>query len=253
MTLPSTSETAVNDAALATLKVLADDTRWKLINALRHSDHQAGELAAQCALPQNLVSYHLGLLRQAGLVQAHRSDADARVFYYGLDLAGLRQAYQQIGASLPLPHGAPAALPTTTVVFLCTHNSARSQMAEGWLRQLSGGGVSARSAGIEPTTLDSRAVQVMAEAGVDIGYQQAKGLDAVANHHPGLVVTVCDRARESCAPCLDAPLQLHWSIPDPVRKADQVEEPLEAFRATRDELRVRVEALLGDLPELAPV
>ena len=78
--------------ALETLKLLADDTRWKLIGALRHSDHQASELAHLCQLPINLVSYHLGLLRQAGLVQTHRSDADARVLYYGLDLTALELA-----------------------------------------------------------------------------------------------------------------------------------------------------------------
>lgn len=248
MTIPPSQ--ATTDSALAVLKLLADDTRWQLIGALRHSDRHAGELAAQCHLPQNLLSYHLGLLRQAGLVHAHRSDADARVFYYGLDLIALQQAYQQIGAALPLPSGAPAVLPPTTVVFVCTHNSARSQMAEGWLRQLSGGRVSVRSAGAEPTALDARAVQAMAEAGVDIGYQQAKGPEAVQNERLGIVVTVCDRAREACAPCLDAPLQLHWSVHDPVRKADHIENPLTAFRAARDELRVRVEGLLAALPEL---
>jgi ArsR family transcriptional regulator, arsenate/arsenite/antimonite-responsive transcriptional repressor / arsenate reductase (thioredoxin) len=250
MTLPLTSDTAMEDAALAILKVLADDTRWKLINVLRHSDHQAGELAEQCALPQNLVSYHLGLLRQAGLVQAHRSDADARVFYYGLDLVALQQVYHQIGAALPLPVGAPKTLPSTTVVFLCTHNSARSQMAEGWLRQLSGGQVAARSAGVDPTALDPLAARVMGEAGVDIGYQQAKGVDAVRAEQPSVVVTVCDRARETCSSCLDAPVQLHWSIPDPVRKAQDLSDPLDAYRTARDALRVRVAGLLGEMEAL---
>jgi ArsR family transcriptional regulator len=241
---------AAEAPALALLKLLADDTRWRLIDVLRYSDRQAGELAAQCQLPQNLVSYHLGLLRQAGLVQAHRSDADARVFYYGLDLAGLQRAYQQIGSALPLLVAAPAQAPPATVVFLCTHNSARSQIAEGWLRQLSAGRVTARSAGVEPTALDPLAIQAMAEAGVDIGYQQAKGLDAVRNERPNVVVTVCDRAREACDACLEAPFQLHWSIPDPVRLAQPASEPLAAFRAARDELRVRVEGLLGALPVL---
>jgi ArsR family transcriptional regulator len=250
MTDSAASQNTPTNAALGMLKLLADDTRWKLIGALRYGDHQAGELAAQCALPQNLVSYHLGLLRLAGLVQAHRSDADARVFYYGLDLAGLQRAYQQIGAALPLGGGAPGVMPATTVVFLCTHNSARSQIAEGWLRRLSTGRVTARSAGVEPTALDSLAVQVMAEAGVDIAYQRAKSLDAVRNDRPSLVVTVCDRAREACAPCLDAPIQLHWSIPDPVRTARDAADPLAAFRSARDELRVRVEGLLVVLPEL---
>lgn len=248
MQTPSTP--APTNTALSVLKLLADDTRWKLIGALRHSDRQAGELAAQCGLPQNLVSYHLGLLRQAGLLQAHRSDADARVFYYGLDLAGLRRALQQIGAALPLDSGAPATLPAVAVAFLCTHNSARSQIAEGWLRQLSGGRVAARSAGVAPTALDPLAVQVMAEAGVDIGYQQAKGLDAIRSERPAVAVTVCDLARESCAPCLDAPIQWHWSIPDPARIAEGAADPRAAYRGARDELRVRVEGLLAALPDL---
>src|SRR5262245_62941853 len=116
MTLLASQTTT--DGALSVLKLLADDTRWRLLDALRHNDRQAGELAEQCQLPQNLVSYHLGLLRQAGLVQTHRSDADARVFYYGLDLITLQQAYQQIGAALPLPSVAPVTLPSATVVFL---------------------------------------------------------------------------------------------------------------------------------------
>jgi ArsR family transcriptional regulator len=240
----------MKERALAVLKLLADDTRWRLLDVLRHSDQQAGELAAQCALPQNLVSYHLGLLRQGGLVQAHRSDADARVFYYGLDLVGLQQAYEQIGAVLPLRITSLATLPSATVVFLCTHNSARSQMAEGWLRQLSGGRITARSAGVAPTTLDPLAAQVMAEAGVDIGYQQAKGIEALRAEQPSAVVTVCDRARESCSSCLEAPVQLHWSIPDPVRRAQDLSDPVDAYRAARDTLRVRVEGLLGEMPAL---
>lgn len=250
MTVRSAVDDMTGDGALAALKLLADDTRWKLISALRHSDQQAGELAAECALPQNLVSYHLGLLRQGGLVQAHRSDADARVFYYGLDLAGLREAYRRIGAALPLPHGMPPTLPATTVVFLCTHNSARSQMAEGWLRQLSGGRVAARSAGVAPTGLDPRAIEAMREAGIDIGYQQSKGLDAVRGEQLGVVVTVCDRARETCASCLDAPVQVHWSIADPASSTHPGEDPLTVYRGARDELRVRVEGLLAALPEL---
>ena len=246
----STLQATAGNSALALLKLLADDTRWRLIDALRYSDYQGGELAAQCQLPQNLVSYHLGLLRQGGLVQIHRSDVDARVVYYGLNLVGLQRAYQQIGSALPLPHIPTSQLPSAAVVFLCTHNSARSQIAEGWLRQLSGGRVTARSAGFEPTTLEPLAIQVMAEAGIDIGYQQAKGLDVVRNDRPNVVVTVCDRARETCHGCLDAPLQLHWSIPDPVPSAKRASDPLEAFRMARDELRVRVEGLLTALPLL---
>jgi protein-tyrosine-phosphatase/DNA-binding transcriptional ArsR family regulator len=238
-------------SALEALKLLADDTRWQLIGELRNSDRQVGELVERLKVPQNLMSYHLGLLRQSGLVQVRRSDMDARVLYYGLDLAAIQAAYQQIGASLHIPDlVAPTTLPGTLVVFLCTENSARSQIAEGWLRQMSGGRVPVRSAGTEPRALHPLAVQVMAEVGVDIGYQQAKGLDAIRQDQPGVVVTVCDRAREACEPCLEAPIQFHWSIPDPVRTTKRESDHLAAFRAVRDELRTRVEGLLTTLPEL---
>jgi len=238
-------------SASNTLKLLADDTRWQLISALRRSDHQAGELSALLKLPQNLVSYHLGILRQAGLVQAHRSDADARSAYYSLDLAALRAGYAHIGAAMQLPPAEiPATQPAATVFFLCTQNSARSQMAEGWLRHLSSGRIPVRSAGIQPQALHPLAVQVMAEAGVDIGYQHAKGLDALADIVPHVVVTVCDLAREQCPEWSDSANRLHWSIPDPVGMQGNREVQAQTFRAVRDDLRQRVEGLLGLLPEL---
>jgi len=235
--------------ALTSLKLLADDTRWQLIRALRHSDRQASELASICHLPNNLVSYHLGLLRQAGLVLMHRSDADARVLYYGLDLAALQLAYQQIGRALLLPNTVPTPSLPTTVIFLCTHNSARSQMAEGWLRHLSGGTLIARSAGVKPTTLHPMAVQVMTEVGIDIGYQHSKGLTGI-EAIPDIVVTVCDLAREQCPTELQRVPFLHWSIADPGLAIGEEPKRLEVFRAVREQLKVRVQGLISSVPEL---
>lgn len=248
MTNPESSNVPV--IALETLKLLSDDTRWKLIRALRHSDQQASELAKVCQLPNNLVSYHLGLLRQAGLVQIHRSDADARVLYYGLDLTALELAYGQIGTALVLPEAVPAPASPATVIFLCTHNSARSQMAEGWLRQLSGGRIIARSAGVTPTTLHPLAVQAMAEVGIDIGYQRSKGLEGIGEATPDIVVTVCDLAREQCPVELQRVPFLHWSVADPVPTTRDEPGRLEVFRAAREHLRVRVQGLLGSVPAL---
>lgn len=226
--------------ALQTLRLLADETRWRLLRALRSSDYQVGELVDLLGLPQNLVSYHLGLLRQAGIARTHRSEADARALYYGIDLIALEVAYASIGAALQV---APAlgALPAGPVLFLCTGNSARSQIAEGWLRSLGGGRIPVRSAGTHPRSLHPLAVEVMHEIGVDIGYQQSKDLSAVSDIAPEVVVTVCDRAREECAPQIAAPVQLHWSIADPAT-AD-----IAAFRAVRDDLRTRVRGLLATL------
>jgi ArsR family transcriptional regulator len=233
------------------LKLLADDTRWRLINALRESDRQVGELVIALQLPQNLVSYHLGLLRQAGLVRVRHSDVDARALFYGLDTDALQQSYQRAAEALRLP-GATSTdslANVSPVVFLCTGNSARSQMAEGWLRYLSGGRIPARSAGTEPRGIDPLAVQVMAEAGIDIGYQQSKGVEAISGVVPAVVVTVCDLARERCPEWAGSPATLHWSVPDPVRARD-ADARLRAFYDVRDELQQRIQGLLALLPTL---
>jgi len=242
---------SASDTTLQLLKLLADDRRWWLLRELRLSDRQVSELVARTGLPQNLVSYHLGLLRQAGLVQVHRSDADGRALYYGLDMAALQQSQQQIAASLYL--SAPSAdvrLPLVSVVFLCTGNSVRSQMAEGWLRHLSQGQVPVQSAGTNPRYVDPRALQAMAEAGIDISQQWSKGLDALDATPLGIVVTVCDHAREECASCLAAPVQLHWSIPSPERLLAETADEQAVFRTLRDQVRQRVAGLLALLPTL---
>ncbi|MFQ3663092.1 MAG: metalloregulator ArsR/SmtB family transcription factor [Chloroflexaceae bacterium] len=236
-------------ATLEHLKLLADETRWRLLLLLRRSDYQVGELVEQTGLAQNLVSYHLNVLRQAGLVYVHRSDADARANYYSVHLPGLIALHQRLADQLALSPGAAIAEHLPPVVFLCRANSARSQIAEGWLRALSGARIVARSAGTHPASLHPLAVQVMAEVGIDIGYQQAKHVDTLAGLTSAVVVTVCDIAREECAVWLRAATQLHWSIADPVAVEGEAAR-LRAFRAVRDEVRERVSGLLPLLPSL---
>ncbi|EFO81681.1 protein tyrosine phosphatase [Oscillochloris trichoides DG-6] len=229
---------------LSALKLIADETRWRIMQTLRASDRQVSEIVAETGLPQNLVSYHLGVMRQAGLVQQHRSDADARASYYSLHLSQLQAIYQQIGADLLLPQSCTTAqLPAMTVLFLCRANSARSQMAEGWLRHLSAGRMIVRSAGTHPAPIQPHAIQVMAEVGIDIGYQQPKALDQVGELQPDVVVTVCDIAREECPLWPEVGRSLHWSIPDPVAAAPG-EAQLAAFRHARDDLHQRITSLL---------
>lgn len=233
------------DGSLAGLKLIADETRWNILRSLRTSDRQVGELVTQTGLPQNLVSYHLGVLRQAGLVQQHRSDADGRATYYGVNLGELATLYRQVGVSLVIPTWiAPTELPARTVVFLCRANSARSQIAEGWLRALTGGRVAVRSGGTQPTQVHPMASQVMAEVGIDIGHQQAKAITALSDLSPDVIVTVCDIAREECSLWPEVGEHLHWSIPDPAAVTGEAER-LAAFRSVRDELRQRTEGLIG--------
>ncbi len=134
------------------------------------------------------------------------------------------------------------------VLFLCTGNSARSQMAEGWLRHLSAGRVQVYSAGTEPRGLHPLAVRVMAERGVDISGQRSKLVSEFQGQAFDYVVTVCDRARQSC-PSFPGARTLHWDLPDPVEVHGSEEDRLQAFRSVRDELESRIRALLQFLEE----
>ncbi len=132
------------------------------------------------------------------------------------------------------------------ILFLCSGNSCRSQMAEGWARQLRGGVIRAHSAGLEPRGLDPYAVRVMREAGVDISDQKSKRLKEVLDRDFDVVITVCDNAYENC-PVFPRPVRVvHRNFDDPPRLAAQLtdeEEILTHYRRVRDELRRFVETL----------
>ena len=126
------------------------------------------------------------------------------------------------------------------VLFLCTGNACRSQMAEGWARALHPGRIEACSAGIEPAGVDPRAVQAMAEAGVDISRQRSKHVDALAGTTFDAVISVCDRARASCPAFAGGGLRLHAGFDDPprlARAAGSEDEALDCYRKVRDEIR----------------
>lgn len=127
------------------------------------------------------------------------------------------------------------------VLFLCTHNSARSQMAEGLLRHLSGGRVEAHSAGTEATRLRPLAVRAMAELGIDISGQESKALQRYLGQAFDAVITVCDDANEACPVFLGARERLHWSLPDPSQATGSEDEQLAVYRRVRDAVRARIE------------
>ena len=132
----------------------------------------------------------------------------------------------------------------TRVLFLCTHNSARSQMAEGFLCHLAGDRFEAHSAGTEATHVRPLAVRAMAEVGMDISQQESKTLERYLGEPFGYVITVCDDANEACPIFPGAKERLHWSFPDPSRATGTEEERLKVFRAVRDEIRARIEGEL---------
>ena len=127
------------------------------------------------------------------------------------------------------------------VLFLCTHNSARSQMAEGLLRHLSRGTIDAFSAGTEATAVRPLAIRAMSELGIDISKQQSKTLDPHVNEHFDQVITVCDNANETCPFFLNAKQRMHWSLPDPSKAQGSEEDQLAVYRKVRDELKSRIE------------
>jgi arsenate reductase (thioredoxin) len=138
------------------------------------------------------------------------------------------------------------------VLFLCTGNSCRSQMAEGWARHLRGGLIEPYSAGIEPHGLDPRAVQVMAEVGVDISGQRAKPADELRDVPLDYVVTVCDHAHENCPLFPGGARVVHVGFDDPPRLARDArteEDALRHYRRVRDEIRTFVEKLPGALED----
>jgi arsenate reductase len=126
------------------------------------------------------------------------------------------------------------------VLFLCTHNSARSQMAEGLLRGLAGGRFESFSAGTEATRVRPEAIEVMREIGVDISGQKSEILDKYLGEPFDYVITVCDDANETCPVFPGARERLHWSLPDPSAVTGEGER-IEAFRSVRD----RLEELIG--------
>jgi arsenate reductase len=131
------------------------------------------------------------------------------------------------------------------VLFLCTGNSCRSQMAEGWLRQIAGDGAEVQSAGTKPAGLNPMAVAVMREAGIDISGQRSKHVDELAQRDFLFVITVCDSAREACPVFPGALYQLHWSFDDPAAAAGTEAERLAVFRRVRDEIQSRVREFAG--------
>jgi arsenate reductase (thioredoxin) len=130
------------------------------------------------------------------------------------------------------------------ILFICTHNSARSQMAEGLLRYLGSGQFEAYSAGTEATRVRPLAIRAMAELGIDISQQQSKTLERYLNEPFDEVITVCDTAAEACPIFPGATHQRHWSFPDPSQATGSQEEQLAVYRQVRDAIRVRIEAEL---------
>ena len=239
-------------APLDFLRLAAHPMRWELLSALAESDQRVRELVARVCQPQNLVSYHLRLLRDGGLVTAGRSSFDGRDSYYHLDLDRCADGLAGTGATLHPALRFDVAAPTLpaarsrsrspSVLFVCTGNSARSPVAEALLRHHVGDRVTVTSAGTRPKdAVHPDAVRVVGELyDIDIAGQRTRDLAEIASRRFDLVVTLCDKAREACPELPSQPRLIHWSIADPA--TDPSGYP--AFRRTATEIDTRVRHLL---------
>lgn len=132
------------------------------------------------------------------------------------------------------------------ILFLCTGNSCRSQMAEGFSRHLGGKDIEVYSAGPAPVDVNPLAIEVMAERGVDISKYRSKSLQEITTV-PDAVITLCGEPGETCANYPDKAKIIHWPLRDPARAQGSREEVLKVFREVRDEIEARVKALLGQV------
>ncbi len=238
------------------LKLLAHEIRWSILVLLGRSDYCVQEIVHHLQLPQNLVSYHLRKLYDQQLVTERRSTADGRDIYYSLDINMLRILYfaaaDSLNPSLNVTDAdialqeAVSHLPSkkVRVLFLCTHNSARSQMAEGILRHLSGDRIDGFSAGSQPTDLHPLAVTTMAKMGIDISQQRSKHLNEFLDQSFDYIVTVCDSVRESCPTFPGDPERVHWSFIDPAAVSGSEKERSKAFDQVALQLTNRIRFLV---------
>jgi protein-tyrosine-phosphatase/DNA-binding transcriptional ArsR family regulator len=234
------------------LRLAGHPLRWRLLSELARSDRRVGELCGLAGQRQSLVSYHLRQLRNGGVVSARRSLADGRDTYYVLELGRCGELLGDAGASLH-PGLAPAVgsrprrgrgVAQARVLFLCTGNSARSQMAEALAEQLSAGVVCAASAGSHPKPLHPNAVRVMRDRGIDLADRRSKHLSEFTSRRFDYVISLCDRVREICPDFTGAPEAIHWSVRDPAREPGTDDETLPAFERTAAELEARIGFLL---------
>jgi protein-tyrosine-phosphatase len=204
--------------------------------------------------PQNLISYHLRKLHEQRLVREHHSTADERSIYYSLDLDTVRSLYQSAGEALhpalgmletpSSPVEAQPDLAPKRVLFLCTENSARSQMAEALLRYLSNGRIEVYSAGSHPTQVHPLALAVLQEQGISTEGLRSKSLNEFVGQSFDVIVTVCDRVRESCPTFPADPDCIHWSFADPAAVEGSLEERHHAFEQISLQLTTRLRYLL---------
>jgi protein-tyrosine-phosphatase/DNA-binding transcriptional ArsR family regulator len=237
----------------AFVSLAAHPLRWQLLTRLAGCDYRVRELVTLVGEPQNLVSYHLRLLRDGGLVTTTRSSFDGRDSYYHLDLDRCADALAATASSLH-PAVGPARRPPAgsgrsrqaAVLFVCTGNSARSPIAEALLRHHTADRVAVASAGTHPKPRMPRNTErVLRETfGIDLADQRPRHVGTLTRQRFDHVITLCDKAREACPDFAHQPRRAHWSIPEPTS--------YRLFRVTAEDINTRIRHLLPVLATSPP-
>lgn len=230
-------------------RLLADPARCAILMRLARSDERPTELSNAIKQPPETVAAALVDLESAGLVFSRLSDVGGER-YYQLNLEQFQQRYVRAGGMIhpalaqavaeAEEEAAPRAKPR--ILFLCTHNSARSQMAEGLMRAYSHGAIEAFSAGSQPGQVHPLAIETMESMRIDIHEQRSKHYEEFIGQHFDYVITVCDRAREACPVFPGLKESIHWSIPDPAAIENEAEQR-RAFHHTAIQLANRIRYL----------
>jgi ArsR family transcriptional regulator, arsenate/arsenite/antimonite-responsive transcriptional repressor / arsenate reductase (thioredoxin) len=236
------------------LKLLAHEIRWNIFVLLACSDYCVQDLVHLLQQPHNLVSYHLRQLRGQHIVTERRSAADSRDMFYSLNFDTLQTLYFAAADALhPALSSPDTALQETgshlpekpiRVLFLCTENSARSQMAEALMRHLSKGKVEAFSAGSHPTTIHPYAIRVLADQGIDTSHLRPKHFDEFRGQSFDRILTLCDRVLEVCPTFPGDPERIHWSFANPAAVEGTEDERYHAFKQVGLQLMTRIQLFL---------
>lgn len=237
------------------LDLAGHPVRWQMLVELAGSDRQVGELTRLVGQPQGLISYHLGRLRDGGLVSSRKSSFDGRAAYYRLHLDRCSELLAATGAALH-PGLTSSGLRTSArpvatdrrrvkVLFACTGNGTRSQIAEALLREKAGDTVEVVSAGSHPKPIHLNAIKVLAEMGIDISNARSKPIAQFSGRHFDYVITLCDKVREICPKFPGRGQTLHWSIADPSVVSGTLRATAPAFRALAADLESRIGFLIS--------
>ncbi|MDF7800085.1 metalloregulator ArsR/SmtB family transcription factor [Pontiellaceae bacterium B1224] len=246
-------------------KALGDASRLRILMCLEGTTLCQCQLTEILGLAPSTVSQHVNLLLDAGLMESRK---EGRWHYYSWALNShsgcVREALDWVRvhaaddpqvkadaakrAVVMLNSDTPCPVTSKTrVLFLCTGNSCRSQMAEALLRSCSGGRFEAYSAGLDPHPVHELTYEVMAEIGIDIrGQVPTDVMEYLGRVHFGYLITVCANADNRCPIFPGITERLNWALPDPAAVTGTKEEQLQAFRQTRDELRTRITNWLSD-------